>query len=213
MTAVLTDVCKNACLDSAVAGAPGTALWLGLHTAPGQAGAEVAGGSPAYARKAITWQSAGAVVQGEKTITAGVTFDVPAGTTVRGVGLWSASTVGTIRSWSPAGASARRAFNVTAAGFAADTIDSPAHGLVAGNSVVFWATVGAVLPTGIAEDTEYFVIAAGLTTDVFSVSTVLAGSAVNITAQGDGDVQKFTPEVFAGQGTYLASTFTVAFPG
>jgi hypothetical protein len=213
MTAVLTDVCKNACLDSAVAGAPGTALFLGLHTAPGQAGAEVTGGSPAYARKAITWQAAGAVVQGEKTITAGVTFDVPAGTTVRAVGLWSASTAGTIRAWSPAGAASRRAFNVTAAGFAADTIDSPTHGLAAGNSVVFWPTVGAVLPSPLAEDTEYFVIAAGLTTDVFSVSATLGGSAVNLTTIGDGDVQKFTPEVFAGQGTYLVSAFTTALPG
>ncbi len=213
MSAVLTDVLKNACLDSAVAGAPGTALFLGLHTTLGQSGTEVAGGSPAYARKAITWQAAGAVTQGTKDITAAVTFDVPAGTTVRGIGLWSALTVGTLRAWSPAGASARRGFDVTAAGVTANTIDSPAHGLVAGNSVVVWPTIGAVLPTPLAEDTEYFVIAAGLTTDVFSLSTTLGGSAIDLTAIGDGDVQKFTPEVFAGQGTYQATAFTVALPG
>ena len=213
MSAVLTDVCKNAMLDSAVSGAPGTALFLSLHTALGQGGAEVTGGSPAYARKAITWQAAGAVTQGAKDITAAVVFDVPAGTTVRSVGLWSASTAGTIRSWSPAGASARRAFSVDTTGLTADDIFSPAHGLVAGNSVCFWPTIGAVLPTGMSEDTEYFVIAAGLTTDSFRVSTTLGGSTINITAIGDGDVQKFTPEVFAGQGTYTASAFTVALPG
>lgn len=213
MSAVLTDVTKNACLDSAVAGAPGSALFLGLHTAPGQAGAEVTGGAPAYARKAITWQAAGAVTQGAKDITAAVTFDIPAGTTVRGVGLWSASTAGTLRAWSPAGAASRKAFTVNAAGVTANTIDSPGHGLVAGNSVVVWPTIGAVLPTPLAEDTEYFVIAAGLTTDVFSLSATLGGSAIDITAIGDGDVQKFTPEVFAGQGTYQATTFTVSFPG
>jgi hypothetical protein len=214
MSAVLTDVCKNSCLDSAVAGAPGSALFLGLHTAPGQAGAEVAGGSPAYARKAITWQAAGAVTQGAKDITAAVTFDVPAGTTVRGVGLWSATTAGTIRAWSPAGASARRAIAVNdATDVTNNDIWSPAHGLVAGNSVLFWATIGAVLPTGLAEDTEYFVIATGISTDSFRVSATLGGSAVDITAIGDGDVQKFTPEVFAGQGTYQVAAFTVSLPG
>lgn len=213
MSAVLTDVCKNASLDSAVSGAPGTALFLGLHTAPGQAGAEATGGSPAYARKAITWQAAGAVTQGAKDITAAVTFDVAAGTTVRGVGLWSASTAGTIRAWSPAGASARRAFSVDSAGVTANDIFSPAHGLSAGNSVVVWPTIGAVLPTGLAEDTEYFVIATGLTTDAFRLATTSGGSAIDITAIGDGDVQKFVPEVFAGQGTYQVTAFTVSLPG
>jgi hypothetical protein len=214
MSAVLTDVCKNACLDSAVSGAPGSALFLGLHTTPGQAGTEVAGGSPAYARKAITWQAAGAVTQGAKDLTAAVTFDIPAATTVRGVGLWSASTAGTIRAWSPAGASARRAFTVPdAAAVTANLIYSPTHGLVAGNSVLVWPTIGAVLPTGLAEDTEYFVIAAGLTTDAFSISATSGGSAIDITAIGDGDVQKFTPEVFAGQGTYQVTAFTVSLPG
>jgi hypothetical protein len=211
MSAVLTDVLKNACLDSAVAGAPGTALFLGLHTALGQAGAEVAGGSPAYGRKAITWQAAGAVTQGAKDITAAVTFDVPASTTIRGIGLWSASTAGTLRAWSPAGASARRAFSVDAADVTANTITSAGHGLVNGNSVAVWPTIGAVLPTPLAEDTEYFVV--GAATDTFQLSATFGGAAIDITAIGDGDVQKFTPEVFAGQGTYQVTAFTVAFPG
>lgn len=209
MTAVLTDVCVNAMLDSAVSGAPGTALFLGAHTTLGQSGTEVTGGSPAYARKAITW-NAGA--SRAKDIVAAVTFDIPAGTTVRNIGLWSASTAGTLRAWSPAGATARRSFSVDAAGFAADDIFSPAHGFTAGQSVAFWPTIGAVLPTGISEDTEYFVIAAGLTTDAFRVSTTLGGSTINITAIGDGDVQKFTPEVFAGQGTYQVTSFPINFP-
>ncbi len=210
MSNIITDVTKNAMLDSAVAGAPGTALFLGLHTALGAAGAEVAGGSPAYARKAITWNAAAA---GVKDIAAAVTFDVPAGTTVRAVQLWSASAAGTSRIWLPAGSNARRAFSVIAGDLAGNTIQSPGHGLSAGQSVVFWPTIGAGLPTGLAEDTEYFVIATGLTTDVFEVSATLGGSAVDITAIGDGDVQKFTPEVFAGQGTYQVTTFPVSLPG
>jgi len=60
-------------------------------TAPGgTAGTEVTGGSPAYARKAITW---GAPTNG--VITATVTFDVPAGTTVVGAGVHTLVTAGT----------------------------------------------------------------------------------------------------------------------
>ncbi len=210
MSAILTDVCKNAMLDSAVAGAPGTALFLGLHTTLGSAGTEVTGGSPAYARKAITWNAA---ATGSKDITAAVTFDVPTGTTVRAVQLWSLSTAGTSRAWIPAGSTARRAFSVIAGDLAGNTIQSPGHGLSAGQSVVFWPTIGAALPTGLVEDTEYFVIATGLTTDVFEVSATLGGAAVDITAIGDGDVQKFTPEVFAGQGTYQVSSYPISLPG
>lgn len=210
MTNVLPDATKNALLDSAVAGGLLTTPFLSLHTAfPPTTGNEVTGGSPAYARKSITWNAA---ATGSKSIAAAQTFDVPA-TTVRAIATYDAATVGTQKAWSPAGASARRAFDVTAAGVTADTIDSPAHGLVAGNSVLVWTTIGSALPTGLAEDTEYFVIAAGLTTDVFSLSATSGGAAINITAIGDGDVQKFTPEVFAAQGTYQVSAFTVSLPG
>lgn len=215
MSSVLLTATKNALLDSAVAGSLSAGTpFLALHTGFPPAvnpGNEVTGGSPAYARKAVTFSAASG---GSKDIAAAQTFDVPASTTVRAVSLCdSASGAAAVRAWSPAGASARRAFDVTAAGVTANTIDSPAHGLVAGNSVLVWATIGAALPTGLAEDTEYFVIAAGLTTDVFSLSATLGGSAIDITTIGDGDVQKFTPEVFAGQGTYQVTAFPVSLPG
>ncbi len=50
-----------------------------------------------------------------------------------------------------------------------------AHGLVAGDTVVF-STTGA-LPTGITAGTTYYVIAAGLTADEFEVSPILGGGA------------------------------------
>ncbi|MDF9748646.1 hypothetical protein [Arthrobacter sp. ES3-54] len=68
--------------------APYAALYT---TAPGAtAGTEVTGGTPAYARKAVTW---GAASNG--AITATATFDVPAGVTIVGAGLHSAATAGT----------------------------------------------------------------------------------------------------------------------
>ncbi len=71
------------------------AVFASLHTAddPGSGGSnEVAGGSPAYARKAITWNSASG---SSATASNQPVFDVPASTTVKSVGLWSAVTSGT----------------------------------------------------------------------------------------------------------------------
>jgi hypothetical protein len=58
--------------------------------ASGTPGTEVSGGSPAYARKAISW---GAPSNG--VTTAQVTFDVPSGTTVVAAGVHTALTAGT----------------------------------------------------------------------------------------------------------------------
>lgn len=60
---------------------------VSLHTAdPGTTGAsEVTGGSPAYARKAITFSAAAA---GARTSSSQPVFDVPAGVTVTHVGFW-----------------------------------------------------------------------------------------------------------------------------
>ena len=66
------------------------------HTAdPGGANsatAEVSGGSPAYARKAVAWNTASG---GTATQNGDVVLDIPAGTTVTYVSLWN--TAGTVR--------------------------------------------------------------------------------------------------------------------
>ncbi len=71
---------------------------VSLHTAdPSTTGAnEVTGGSPAYARKAVTWPAA---VTGTLT-SPELTFDVPAGTYTH-FGLWSAVTAGVFRGGNP----------------------------------------------------------------------------------------------------------------
>jgi hypothetical protein len=70
----------------------------GLHTAQPSTGTpnEVTGGSPAYARKAITWGAAGS---GTMDSSNAPVFDVPADTTVTHVGFWSASSGGTLLAW------------------------------------------------------------------------------------------------------------------
>lgn len=83
-----TDALKTTLLTSY----KGAALYASLHTSdPGTTGTgEASGGSPAYARKSVTWgtPSAGTVSGGT------VTFDVPAGTYTH-IGFWSAVTAGT----------------------------------------------------------------------------------------------------------------------
>lgn len=76
-------------LDDLDADAP----YASLHTAdPGTTGAdEVTGGTPAYARKALTWSASSGGSKGASL----VTFDVPASTDVTHFGLWSASSGGT----------------------------------------------------------------------------------------------------------------------
>lgn len=93
----LTTAMKNVMLN---AGVKGTAPALNithasLHTAdPGENGAnEVAGGAPAYARKAISFADADAGASAQNG--AAPAFDVPAGTTVTHVGYWSAAVGGT----------------------------------------------------------------------------------------------------------------------
>lgn len=82
---------KNLMLDSL-----GTAAgYASLHNAdPGATGAtgELTGGSPAYARKAITWSAA---ASGSKASSSQPVFDIPAGSTVAWVAFWSAVTGGT----------------------------------------------------------------------------------------------------------------------
>ncbi len=87
----LNNTAKNIGVDAVTA----VIGFLSLHTAdPGGTGAnEATGGSPAYARKAITWgaSSSGVAAASGSPV---VTFDAPAGTYTH-VGFWSALSGGT----------------------------------------------------------------------------------------------------------------------
>ena len=71
----------------------GAATYAALYTtAPGASqGTEPSGGSPAYARKALSWTAGGS----DGIVSASVTFDVPAGATIVGAGVHTAITAGT----------------------------------------------------------------------------------------------------------------------
>lgn len=196
----LTDTVKNALLD--VLDESGSYGKYGsLHTAYSATGAnEVSGGSPAYARKALTWAAASG---GSKALAATLpVWDVPASTTVAWVGIFDASSAGNFVGMFPAGAMALREFTADTS----DLITSKAHGYSAGQAVVFW---GSALPTGLSVGTIYYVISSGLATDAFKVSATLGGSAVDLSSTGGGFVQGCVPETFTGQGTYTASSGSI----
>lgn len=90
----LVNAGKHVMLDSLFGTSSPVAGFVSLHTAdPGTGGtSEVTGGSPAYARKAITWSAA---ASGSKASSNQPVFDVPASTTITHVGYYSAATAGT----------------------------------------------------------------------------------------------------------------------
>lgn len=92
MASALTTTGKNKLLDSDSTWPP---AYLGVATvdAPTDGTTEPSGGSPAYARLAATWAAAGS---GSKALSGTYTFDIPAGTTVKSITFWTASTAGTL---------------------------------------------------------------------------------------------------------------------
>lgn len=192
----LNDNGRNACLTGGLGNVIG---YVSAHTGiPDATGSnEASGGSPAYARQAITWGSASG---GARANSGSLTpIDVPAGSYF-GLGLWSASTAGTYYGWIPLNGTAKAVGAVDTAAVTSDLINSPVHGLSAGDRVILSPVMGGSLPTGLAATSAYYVLAAGLTTDAFALSTTAGGSAVNITGAGQLFWQKIIPETFAAQG-------------
>lgn len=175
---------------------------IGCHTLvdPGTgtnaAAGEATGGTPAYARQAVTW---GAAAAGLKANTGALTFDVPAGT----YGFFTyyndlTLNTGNYRGYAPFGGAVKGFGAVDAAGITSDAITSGAHGLVDTDRVMVFNVFGESLPTGLTEGTIYFVVSA--TTDTFEVSLTSGGASVNITAVGELFFQKVVPETFGAQG-------------
>jgi len=172
---------------------------VSLHSGDATAGAnELTGGSPAYARKAVTWAAAAA---GVRDNTAGLTFDVPAGITVLYGGLWDALTVGNFQGYFGIGSTLRGVASVEAG---TDTLASNGHGLSNDHRVFVFAVTGEAIPTGLAAGTLYFVV--GSAADTFQLSLTSGGAAVNVTADGELAFARTVPEVFGSQGTLTIDT-------
>lgn len=195
------DTSKNVMLD-ALDESQTQITHVGIHTLvdPGTstnvAAGEATGGSPAYARQAVTW---GAAASGLKSNTGALTFDVPAGT----YGYFtyfnaSSGNTSNYRGYAPFGGATKGFGEVNAAGVTGDIIYSGAHGLANADRVMVFNVFAESLPTGLTEGTIYYVV--GATTDSFQVSLTSGGAAVDITAVGELFFQKVIAEVFGAQG-------------
>jgi len=96
-----------------------------------------------------------------------------------------------------------------------DVFASTAHGLLAGDSVIF--ETDGTIPTGITADTKvYYIIASGLTADAFKVSTILGGSTIDVTNAQATSNHKYTkvskiPGIPVIHHDYLAREASVPF--
>lgn len=198
----LSIAAKNLMLDALAA----VAGFASLHTAlPNDSGSnEVAGGSPAYARKAHTWNAA---ASGNLDDSNAPVFDVPAATTVGWFGMWSLASGGTFYGSGLLGAPGDP-IPFTAAN-SGDLFTADAHGYSNGDTVVLIDSGGgAVIPTGVSEGTIYYVVS--VSGDTFQLSATLGGSAITISSDGGGFVSKIVTETFSGQGTYTLTDADVA---
>jgi hypothetical protein len=199
------DIAKNAALDGLDESIAAGVKFVGVFTAadPGTGatytGTEASGGSPAYARVAVAF---GAAASGQKSNTGALTIDVAAGT-YGFIGLFNTSTgnvSGNYLGYAPLNGSVKGFGEVDSTGVTNDTITSSGHGLTTDDRVQLFNVFAESLPAGLTEGTLYFVLASGLTADVFKVATTSGGTAINITGQGETFFQKIVPEVFAAQG-------------
>lgn len=183
---------------------------IGVHTLtdPGTgtnaAAGEATGGSPAYARQAVTW---GAAASELKANTGALTFDVPAGTYAFFTFYNHVSTnSGNYRGYIPfGGASAVKGFATVDTTLTNDQFLAPSHGMSDTDRVMVFNAFGGTIPVGLTEGTVYFVVSSA--TNTFKISTTSGGAAVDITGLGNGLVfyQRVVPEVFASQGQITAA--------
>ncbi len=180
----LTDTGRNGLLTSGAAAITHLALLDATL-------AEISGGSPAYARQAVSWTAASGGVRDNQ---ATVPFDVPA-TTIAAAGFRDALSGGNDLGWAPLGAHTAL---VALAAAGTDTLTSYAHGLANDQRVFAFDLFAGGLPAGLAETALYWIVAA--TTDTFQLATSQGGAAVNVTGDGELVVQRCSPQTFAAQG-------------
>lgn len=150
-----------------------------LHDdAPGETGAnELSGGS--YARQTIAF---GAASGGTASNSAQEEWDLTGVTSgeVLFVGLFDALTVGNFL-WSVPLGGTPFTFTLATSTEVATSYD---HTLADDDRVVVAAAPGSALPTGLSEDTVYWVVSTG--TDVFGMSATQGGAEVATTVDGEG---------------------------
>jgi hypothetical protein len=164
-------------------------------------GTEATGGSPAYARQAVTL---GAAASSQKLNSATLTIDVPAGgyshfllmNTLTGN---SGSFLGSIPF---GGSSPLKGFFSCDTTLTNDQLLSVAHGMSDGDRVQLSGVFAEALPTGTGLTAGALLYVVSSTTNTFKVSLTSGGAAIDLTATGGGEGywQRVVPDTFVGQG-------------
>jgi len=201
----LTDFGELAVLDEIYNAGTGTFPaadpFVALHSAdPGDTGAtaELTGGG--YARQQVAF---GAAAAGTLSNTGAITWSVPAGNVVAW-SVWDAVTAGNClqTGWFNTATPAVALGVVRSTDLAGNTIQSSVHTFTTDDRVVFEVIEGLTIPAGITAGTLYFVLAAGLTTDVFTISATSGGAAIDITAAGSTIARRVLVTNFGGAGSF-----------
>ena len=172
----------------------GATVYLSAHTAFSATGTnEVTGGS--YARQLMAMDAAASRISDN---TAAESIPIPAGTTVRWLGLWTAVTAGTFLGMIPNGSTVSKVCVGLNTG---DIFHCASHGFTGLDPVTFLNIDGS-LPTGLTEGTVYYAKTTGITTHTFQVTAAADdGTAVALTGDGSGIVSDIVEEVFGSAGT------------
>jgi hypothetical protein len=169
--------------------APAT-VYAGLLTAvtDAEAGTVTETTYGGYARQAITFGAPAASLGGRQTQASAITFPAKSdagAATIIAVGIFDAITAGNLLDVIMLFDGSPLAAMVNNSDVAGNTIQSPAHALTTNDTVRIEQFPGDTpLPAGLSENTTYFVIATGLTADVFELSATQGGAAIDITAAG-----------------------------
>lgn len=192
-------------------------LGTGAYTAPTQVyvalfstvltkagtGTELSGNG--YARVAVDFGAAASRVASNS---AEVLFTASGGAwdEVLFVGYYDALTTGNLLYVTPVGGAETLPFTGLAAD---DVVTSYAHGYSDTDRVVLY---GDDLPTGLSEETIYFVRDAS--TDTFKLAATEGGAAINFTASGGGIVKKLSPRTLADgdKFSFAAGAIDMIFP-
>lgn len=89
------------------------------------------------------------------------------------------------------------------------------HGFTAGTGLAFQQPNGSgldAMPSPLVTNFQYFVLAAGLTTNTFEISISLGGSPINTTTAGSGLIVVTTGNFFADTGSWVQNGTSISTP-
>lgn len=181
---------------------PSANVYVSLHTGdPGETGAnEATGGS--YARQQADFSAA---ASGTLSNSANIDFTLMPAATIVAWGIWDAVSAGNCF-WTGWFSTLSGLAIVTDTELTNNDILSPEHGNVADDRVVFENVEGITDIVGLTLGTLYFVIATGLATNSFRISTTSGGGAVDITDDGANLWRRVVPKVVNSGDTFRIAT-------